>query len=60
MGPTPLSQRLSEFAIELRKLAYSVPGGCEGPLICLSERIARTAEQLDWETISTAVRSPRR
>ncbi len=32
------------FAIELRKLAYAMPGGHEDPLIRLSERMARYAQ----------------
>ena len=32
------------FAIELRKLAYAMPGGHEDPLIGLSERMARYAQ----------------
>ena len=58
MNPTSLSQDLSEFAIELRKLAYTMPGGCEDPLIRLSERMAHAAEQDDLEAASTAARLP--
>jgi hypothetical protein len=39
------SQELYGFAIELRKLAYTMPGGYEDPLIGLSERMARRARQ---------------
>ena len=42
---TVASQDLYGFAIELRKLAYTMPGGHEDPLIRLSERIARYAQQ---------------
>ena len=38
-------QDLYGFAIELRKLAYTMPGGHEDPLIRLSERMARCAQQ---------------
>ncbi len=38
-----LSQELYEFAVELRQLAYTVPGGQENPLIDLSERMLRCA-----------------
>lgn len=31
------------FAIELRQLAYTMPGGNEDPLIHLSERMVRRA-----------------
>ena len=41
---TASSHDLYEFAIELRKLAYTMPGGHEDPLIRLSERIARHAQ----------------
>ena len=45
-----LRQRLNEFAVELRQLAYTMPGGHEDPLIHLSERMVsyareQTAEQ---------------
>ena len=38
-----LSQALYEFAVELRQLAYTMPGGQENPLIDLSERMLRCA-----------------
>ena len=40
-----LVQDLYGFAIELRQLAYTMPGGAEDPLIRLSERMIRHAEQ---------------
>jgi hypothetical protein len=40
-----MSQDLYEFAVELRKLAYTMPGGQEDPLIRLSERMARYAQE---------------
>jgi hypothetical protein len=55
MNPTSPSQDLCGFAIELRKLAYTMPAGFEDPLIRLSERMARTAEQYDRGPNSTAV-----
>lgn len=55
MSPTSLSQDLCGFAIELRKLAYALPGGCEDPLIRLSERMAHAAEQEHGGTDSTVV-----
>ena len=36
-----LNQDLYGFAVELRQLAYTMPGGHEDPLIRLSERIWR-------------------
>jgi hypothetical protein len=40
-----LSQDLYEFAVELRQLAYTMPGGHEDPLIHLSERMLRCARE---------------
>jgi hypothetical protein len=45
MSVASLSQDLHLFAIELRKLAYTMPGGHEDPLIRLSERMVRYAQQ---------------
>ena len=45
MSDHSLRQDLCGFAVELRQLAYTMPGGCEDPLIRLSERMARHAEQ---------------
>jgi hypothetical protein len=45
MSVASLSQDLYGFAIELRKLAYTMPGGREDPLIRLSERMVRCAQQ---------------
>ncbi|MBV8966361.1 MAG: hypothetical protein JO191_09325 [Mycobacteriaceae bacterium] len=45
MTDASLKQDLYGFAIELRKLAYTMPGGHEDPLIRLSERMARHASQ---------------
>jgi hypothetical protein len=38
-----VQQDLYGFAVELRKLAYTMPGGHEDPLIRLSERMVRYA-----------------
>jgi hypothetical protein len=43
------SQDLYGFALELRKLAYTMPGGHEDPLIRLSERMVRHARQQSAE-----------
>jgi hypothetical protein len=40
-----LSQHLYEFAVELRRLAYTMPSGHEDPLIHLSERMVRYARE---------------
>ena len=40
-----LSQHLHEFAVELRRLADSMPGGHEDPLIDLNERMVRCARE---------------
>lgn len=45
MTAPSLSQSLYEFAIELRRLAYTMPGGYENPLIHLSERMLRRATE---------------
>jgi hypothetical protein len=45
MRVASLSQDLYGFAIELRKLAYTMPGGHEDPLIRLSERMVHYANQ---------------
>ncbi len=39
------SQDLYGFAVELRKLAYTMPGGHEDPLIRLSEQMVHHARQ---------------
>ncbi|MBV8819542.1 MAG: hypothetical protein JO022_14375 [Acidobacteriaceae bacterium] len=45
MTVAPFSQYLYEFAVELRQLAYTMPGGYENPLIHLSERMICCARQ---------------
>jgi aromatic ring-opening dioxygenase catalytic subunit (LigB family) len=52
MSVASLSHDLYGFAIELRKLAYTMPGGQEDPLIRLSERMVRHAEQQGVEARS--------
>jgi hypothetical protein len=49
MTVASLSEDVYEFAIELRKLAYTMPGGHEDPLIRLSERMARYARRHAFE-----------
>jgi hypothetical protein len=43
MDVASLSQVLYKFAVELRQLAYTMPGGHEDPLVHLSERMVRCA-----------------
>jgi len=45
MSVASLCQDLYGFAIELRKLAYTMPGGQEDPLIRLSERMVSHARE---------------
>jgi hypothetical protein len=45
MTVASMSQHLYEFAVELRRLAYTMPGGHEDPLIHLSERMVRCARK---------------
>jgi hypothetical protein len=45
MDDASLSQDLYEFAVELRKLAYTMPAGYENPLIHLSERMLHRARE---------------
>ena len=46
MSETTFRQELQNFAVELRKLAYTMPAGHEDRLIHLSERMAGRARQL--------------
>jgi hypothetical protein len=50
MNVASLSQDLYGFAIELRKLAYTMPGGHEDRLIRLSEEMVRHAHQAERES----------
>jgi len=45
MTVASLSRNLYEFAVELRRLAYTMPGGHEDPLIHLSERMLCCARE---------------
>lgn len=45
MTVASLSQDLYKFAIELRRLAYTMPGGHEDPLVRLSEQMVRRATE---------------
>ncbi|WP_155768490.1 hypothetical protein [Mycobacterium colombiense] len=47
-----LTQHLYEFAVELRRLAYTMPGGHEDPLIHLSERMIHCAKAQSAEGVS--------
>ena len=45
MNVASLRQDLYEFAVELRQLAYTMPGGHEDRLVRLSERMVRCARE---------------
>jgi hypothetical protein len=45
MNVVSLSRDLYGFAVELRQLAYTMPGGHEDPLVRLSERMIHHAQQ---------------
>ena len=45
MNVASLSQDLYEFVVELRRLAYTMPGGHEDSLVHLSERMVRCARE---------------
>jgi len=49
MSDMSLRQDLQGFAVELRKLAYTMPAGHEDRLIHLSDRMARWAVQAEAE-----------
>lgn len=46
MSETTFRGQLHEFAIELRKLAYTMPAGHEDRLIHLSDQMVLCAQQL--------------
>jgi hypothetical protein len=51
MNDSSFRQDLQGFAVELRKLAYTMPAGHEDRLIHLSERMAaysRQNREIDW------------
>jgi hypothetical protein len=50
MNDASLSRDLYGFATELRQLAYTMPGGHEDPLVRLSERTIRYAQEEATET----------
>ena len=50
MSVASSDQGLNWFAEELRQLAYTMPGGHEDPLLRLSERMVRYAQQHSAET----------
>lgn len=54
MSDTAFRQDLHEFAIELRKLAYTMPAGHEDRLIHLSDRMARHAEHARFRASDSA------
>ena len=45
MNDASLSRDLYGFAIELRRLAYTMPSGHEDPLVRLSERMIHHARE---------------
>jgi hypothetical protein len=45
MSDASLRHDLREFALQLRKLAYTMPGGHEDPLIRLSEQMGSRAQE---------------
>jgi hypothetical protein len=45
MNIASVSQDVYGFAVELRKLAYTMPGGHEDPLIRLSDRMVNYARR---------------
>lgn len=54
MSESAFRQDLHGFAIELRKLAYTMPAGHEDRLIHLSERMVQRARQSGVRTSDTA------
>lgn len=46
MPDRPIREELRFFAVELRRLAYTMPAGHEDRLIALSERMDHRARQL--------------
>ena len=57
MTVASLTQDLYRFAIELRQLAYTMPGGQEDPLIHLSERMVHHANQQAAEGLAGTPRA---
>ena len=56
MSVVSVSQDLYGFALELRRLAYTMPGGQEDPLIRLSERMVSRARQQSADDTSSGSR----
>ena len=56
MNGASLRRDLYGFATDLRKLAYTMPGGHEDPLLKLSERMVRYANQTAAEGESPSPR----
>jgi hypothetical protein len=54
MNDASLNRDLYGFAIELRQLAYTMPGGHEDPLVRLGERTIQHAQE------ETAKQRPRK
>lgn len=52
MPETVFRRELEGFAIELRKLAYTMPAGHEDRLIHLSERMVQLAHQVRLSTVT--------
>jgi aromatic ring-opening dioxygenase catalytic subunit (LigB family) len=49
MNDASLIHDMYGFATELRQLAYTMPGGHEDPLVRLSERMVRYAQEEETE-----------
>lgn len=47
-------EELQDFAVELRKLAYTMPAGHEDRLVHLSERMVRRSRE-GWRSSDTAL-----
>lgn len=54
MSESAARDELHGFAIELRKLAYTMPAGHEDRLIHLSERMVQRARQAFGRSLGTA------
>ena len=54
MPESAAREALQSFAIELRKLAYTMPAGHEDRLIHLSERMVQRATQVVHRSMDTA------
>lgn len=54
MSDIAFRRDLHDFAIELRKLAYTMPAGHEDRLIHLSDRMARHADRAAFRSSDSA------